>query len=655
MVRRLHHDTRAQVSFLGLVGAFVLIGMLAMIMNTGDVLRHRMHMQSTADVTAISAATWTARGMNTVAMINVLNTKLLSMTVITNSAQKTVEVLIPIATGQSAAFAACSGVPIVGGFCIAMKVVVDIQKGVLESALKPVLTNLKNSVTACPKAAWKVMEAMSKAAEVIAVSFPKIGYAEGISIASINGASSGWVVEGSALRLGSENLADFARLPVSTDDAALNDFCGPMLSGGKGFELQGYPEGFGPAKYGKEKIWDKAWYAFVNLFAHPIFNGFYRSELTWMQCGVEDEEDSGQDVTFYHLDDCRQHQAKAEWTRFTDKTGWLPHSDWTSDDFIAWVPRNSGGGGLTPDQRNNFGGLEGLSGNPVSIPGTAINHQPRRQGVDELTNQTKGGTTKRTCTSSSSSGYPRVGIHNLKNHPDYVHYEVDEGGVHSRASTSRREATGAYFLKVNTETQYRGDVPIDDNGDGEPDRTEEKIYSALRWNIPEAMGGAPDSERPYLDPEYQYALDVFSLTSAGSKKLEGEELDEYLEDEYGVDTSQGNSHGGGQCGTYPKPHLMVEADSTPDKLRYFSVVTKSLTPDQMPFWSRYFDQSPNRFIAFSQAQVYNELSADTFTQDWRVRLERATLLNSALERAEELGLGPIAGAAGDILDTVNNH
>ena len=61
---------------------------------------------------------------------------------------------------------------------------------------------------------------------------------------------------------------------------------------------------------------------------------------------------------------------------------------------------------------------------------------------------------------------------------------------------------------------------------------------------------------------------------------------------------------------------------------------------------------PNKFIAFSQAQVYNELSADTFTQDWRVRLERATLLNSALERAEELGLGPISEAAGDILDTV---
>ena len=160
-------------------------------------------MQSTADVTAASAATWTARGMNTVAMINVLNTKLLSMTVITNSAQKTVEVLIPIAKGQSAAFFACSGVPIVGGFCMLAKAVVDFQKAALETLLKPPLTQLKNSVTACPKAAWKVMEGMSKAAEVMAVSFPKIGYAEGIAIATLKRRVQCLCSEGPALRLGS--------------------------------------------------------------------------------------------------------------------------------------------------------------------------------------------------------------------------------------------------------------------------------------------------------------------------------------------------------------------------------------------------------------------------------------------------------------------
>lgn len=654
MLRRLHTDTRAQVSFLGLVGAFALIGMLAMIMNTGDVLRHRMHMQSTADVTAISAATWTARGMNTVAMINVLNTKLLSMTVITNAAQKTVEVLIPIAKGQSIAFAACSGVPIVGAFCIAMKVIVDIQLGVLQSVLKPVLTSLKNSVTACPKVAWKVMEGLSKAAEVIAISFPKIGYAEGISIANINGATSGFVVEGSALSLGSDNLSDFARLPVSTDDAALNDFCGPMLSGGKGFELQGYPEGVGPTKHGKS-LWDTAWYAFVNLFAHPIFYGFYRTELTWMQCGVADDEENGQRVDFYHLDDCRQHEATAKWTRYSDRTDWLDHNHWRPEDFIAWVPSGDGGAGLSPAERAGFGGLEDLSGESISIPGGAINHRPRGQGVDALTGQSRGRTYNRDCSSSPSSGYPRVGSYNLKNHPDYMHFEVDESGFHTRAATERREATGTYFLKVSTETQYRGDVPIDDDGDGVSDRTEERIYSDTMYHMPALVGGPSEEEKRFLDPEYRYVLDVFSLTSAGQKTLEGEELDNYLEEEYGADMSQGSSHGGGQCGTYPKPHLMVDADSTPDKLRYFSVAIKTLGPDEMPFWSRYFDQTPNRYIAFSQAQVYNELSADTFTQDWRVRLERATLLNSALERAGELGLGPIAGAAGTVIDTVNNH
>ena len=157
MIRRLHRDTRAQVSFLGLVGAFALIGMLAMIMNTGDVLRHRMHMQSTADVTATSAATWTARGMNTVTMINVLNTKLLSMTVLTNAGHKTIPVLIKIAQGQSMAFKACIGVPIAGPFCAFMMGVADAQAWTLSGVKIPIDT-LRNTVTACPKAAWKVME-----------------------------------------------------------------------------------------------------------------------------------------------------------------------------------------------------------------------------------------------------------------------------------------------------------------------------------------------------------------------------------------------------------------------------------------------------------------------------------------------------------------
>lgn len=206
-----------------------------------------------------------------------------------------------------------------------------------------------------------------------------------------------------------------------------------------------------------------------------------------------------------------------------------------------------------------------------------------------------------------------------------------------------------------TETQYRGDVPIDDDGDGEADSLEEQIFSEFQYGLPQRLGGPSDSAKPYLDAEHRYRLDAFSLTSAGKKELEGEELEEYIEEEFEVDLSQDTNNGGGQCGTYPKPHLIVEADNTPDKLRYFSVVTKTLEADQMPFWSRYFDQTPNKFIAFSQAQVYNELSADTFTQDWRVRLERATLLNSALERAGELGLGSVSEAAGDVIDTVNNH
>lgn len=672
-MRSLHGDERAQVSFLGLVGAFALIGMLAMVMNTGDTLRQRMEMQAAADVTAISAATWTARGMNTVAMINVLNTKLLSMAAITNSAYKTVNVMIPIAQGQDIAFTACSGVPIVGAFCVAMKIVVRIQLTVLETVLEPMLKALHNNVTRCPKAAWTVMKSLSTAAEVVAVSFPKIGYAQGIAIARSNNVN-GWVVEGSALQLGAANLSEFARLPVSRDNAALNDFCTPMLDGGKGFELQGYESDEGPAKHGKG-LWDTGFIAFVNLFPHPIFAGFFNAELQWMQCGSVAEPE-GTEVDFYHLDDCRQHGAEAKWTRFNDQTDWLPHNHWRPENFIAWVPAGGGSGGLSSSEQAGFGGLEDLGGGPVSIPSGAITHRPTNEGVAALTGQSRGRNWTVQCSSSANSGYPRINSTNLKNHPNYMHFEVGEDGFHRRAATSRREATGTYFLKVTTETRYRGDVPFDDNDDGVTDRTEELIYSDSQYNAPAPVAQffSPPltaEMKAFLNPEYQYKLEAISLTSAGKQTLQGQSLKDYLEEEYGANTSQGNSHGGGQCGSYPIPHLLVDEDSTPDKLRYFAVVSRELAGDKRPFWTDYFRQvsgqntiyAPNgkrgsdtvTFRGFAQAQVYNELSADTFTQDWRVRLERASLLQSALDRGNELGLGFLTGPIGQVLDTVNNH
>jgi hypothetical protein len=59
-------------------------------------------------------------------------------------------------------------------------------------------------------------------------------------------------------------------------------------------------------------------------------------------------------------------------------------------------------------------------------------------------------------------------------------------------------------------------------------------------------------------------------------------------------------------------------------------------------------------IAYAQGQVYNYLSEDTFTQDWRVRLEQATLLESLVQSGKGGALSK-QGFASSVIGEVNNH
>ena len=102
-LRRLHRDERAQVSFLAVAAALCFVGLFSMVMNTSDLLRHRIQVQEAADVTALTAATWHARGMNLVAMTNVINSKLLTVTVLSKALDPTFTAVLKIAKAQIAA------------------------------------------------------------------------------------------------------------------------------------------------------------------------------------------------------------------------------------------------------------------------------------------------------------------------------------------------------------------------------------------------------------------------------------------------------------------------------------------------------------------------------------------------------------------------
>ena len=93
---------------MALAASLVLVGLMAMIINTSDVVRHRIHNQEVADVTALAAATWSARGLNTISMLNTLNAKILSMTVIVNAANRTMPMIEGIHEAQVLIATACT-------------------------------------------------------------------------------------------------------------------------------------------------------------------------------------------------------------------------------------------------------------------------------------------------------------------------------------------------------------------------------------------------------------------------------------------------------------------------------------------------------------------------------------------------------------------
>ncbi|HEX5764119.1 MAG TPA: pilus assembly protein TadG-related protein, partial [Woeseiaceae bacterium] len=111
LVKRLHREESAQISFLAVAGVICFVGLLSMVINTNDVVTERVHMQDVADATVLSAASWTARGLNTISFVNVLNTKLISTAVLLNALADSIPVMEAVGQIQQAIFSGCSGVP----------------------------------------------------------------------------------------------------------------------------------------------------------------------------------------------------------------------------------------------------------------------------------------------------------------------------------------------------------------------------------------------------------------------------------------------------------------------------------------------------------------------------------------------------------------
>ena len=330
LLKRLHRDERAQISFLAVAGVVCFVGLMSMVVNTDGLVSERIRVQNVADATVLSAASWTARGLNMESYVNVLNTKLLSAAVLLNALNDALPVIEASGEIQQAVFTACSGVPFVGVFCAAMATVVRIQLAVLRP-LKNFVSKLANKLSNCNSGGklWSLMNGLQKVGNAVRVSFPAIGIAESIDIARANG-TTGVVLNGKFTPKGELTL------PVKA--GKFQDFCEPLKNGGPGYELQGYDVGQGPLKLGKERIKKTVLLPFINFFSWPIFNGMLASHVVQVGCTNDPGEDTDVPVKLKTLEECRKYKVDSRWSQIWSQTRPITDGSLRLEDFVPWRP-----------------------------------------------------------------------------------------------------------------------------------------------------------------------------------------------------------------------------------------------------------------------------------------------------------------------------
>lgn len=634
ILTRFHREESAQISFLAVAGVICFIGLLSMVINTDEIVTDRVLMQDVADTTAISSAAWTARGLNMISFINVLNTKLISTAVLLNALADTIPVVKTVAQVQLAIFNACSGVPFVGAFCAAMAVVVNVQLNVL-NPLDTAVSKLADSLSRCDKggALWKLMKGLEAAATVVSKTFTAIGIAESIDMAKANGADFGLVVNGNMMSLEDAQSALF--LPVKQDP--FNAHCPFVKNGGSGYKMAGYDCGEGPYKLGKDRIMGTILVPFANLFAHPIFLGMAASHITQAGCTADPGDANNKfPVTLKDHLECQKYDAEAKWNHMYQLTNPLLESDLNSDDFSPWKPFKETGEGADDEDIPDTSGLGDINVDPDAGDSTDLQDFEMGEHYGDIR------------PNSETSVIDDIDI--PCNGMVYPNYTPPASGFNS--------------------TQP-GSILCIPSGLNACDRIDQ--WSQFTWysgshqkNGPKTVGGyfmrvgkreiQPDNED---DPvRYVYIVETVSMVGAGEKEMSQKDFEKYLEESGGQDVDTEASSSSSGCDK-PEPWVLDKGDSQQDqeefenKLRFIGVVYRDISEDR-PFWSNYFSEPPEALVAYAQAQVYNHLSEDTFTQDWRVRLERAGLLEELLGSQKGQGLGSL-GSFGDIIGTVNNH
>jgi hypothetical protein len=534
--RGFHSAQGGQISFLMVFSALALVGLVGMVVNTGDQAAQKIAMQNTADSVALSGGAWIARGLNLTAMVNVFTTKMISTAILINAMQIAVDQLILVAEVQLVAWTACIAVPVIGAGCAVMAKIVEIQLMVLNQ-MKTFLQGVVKSLSSCPDGAlWSVMRMLETVSAFAHGSFGVIAQAEAVAIARANGAELAFLVPGTLP----------PNLTLPTRKGSFQDFCGPTRSGGKGYELQRYRPGEGPFLLGKRRTKEVVFSWFSNLFGWPIFEQAAEAQYDSL-CGGGSSGPIDLTVTSKakDLSQCAQAGGSATWTFASAST-----TDLVSPNEVFKAP-------ILTTMRKTKTAVDGTvvtetkEADPRIDQGT-VSHRQRRLRCPERPSEILIG------------GYRRV--------------EGDGSTI------------GSTWQRVDRRE-------IVDNRTDPPRKT------------------------------YRYTIRLIILTDAG-EVTETKRVDNPV----------------ASCRNLPSAWIMADKDLE-RRLNWLGVAKKPISISFMP---AFFDAVPSPLVTYAQVEVYNALAPDTFTQDWRVHLVPARLL-------DDLSSSIPVPLLADAIDAVNNH
>jgi hypothetical protein len=306
----LQTDQSGQIAFLTLFGAVALVGLLGMVMTTGDQAALKIEAQNAADAAALSGGGWIARGLNLTSAINVAQTQLVGGAIALQALRRILVIDPWILHGMELTYSAC--LP----FCAIPLGIVQGQTTLL-NLVEPGLTKLINFLSSCPSGAfWVAARLLGTLNTAIHATFFAIAFAEMLSVARDDGAEFAVFLPGPLFHGTFEGIAT-----LPTEQAEFSALCGPMEHGSPTPEERGYtkllhyPAGQGPLALGKCRL-SLASAAITGLppfgpIMLPVFANHLRNQL----CGSSTEGSVSAEIEqpAKDLAECRRLNGTAHW------------------------------------------------------------------------------------------------------------------------------------------------------------------------------------------------------------------------------------------------------------------------------------------------------------------------------------------------------